>query len=140
MKALSIRQPWVSAILELDKRVENRTWDTRVRGTVLLHAGSSWNSYRAGAQEEIARIVRHKVPELDRDKVLYGGIVGVVELYDVIEPGDNPPKDIVKWWNPDEYGFLLRRVKAIPIIPCPGKLGFWDVPDYVAAKLPKGIR
>lgn len=38
MKALSIRQPWAWAIVNAGKRVENRTWETRYRGPILIHA------------------------------------------------------------------------------------------------------
>lgn len=41
MKALSIRQPWIHAIMKLGKRVENRDWaGCSHRGPVLLHASS----------------------------------------------------------------------------------------------------
>jgi hypothetical protein len=38
MRALSIRQPWASLIVNGSKPIENRTWKTRVRGWVLVHA------------------------------------------------------------------------------------------------------
>jgi|ERR1700687_42153 len=38
MKMISIRQPWASLIVSGAKDVENRTWPTRYRGTVLIHA------------------------------------------------------------------------------------------------------
>jgi hypothetical protein len=39
MKCLSIRQPHLQALLEGVKPAEYRTWQTRHRGPVLLHAG-----------------------------------------------------------------------------------------------------
>ena len=38
MKALSIRQPWATLILHGQKDIENRSWATRQRGQVLIHA------------------------------------------------------------------------------------------------------
>ncbi|MFD0351981.1 hypothetical protein ACFQ0M_49195 [Kitasatospora aburaviensis] len=38
LPALTIRQPWLAAILAGDKQVENRSWPTRHRGPVVLHA------------------------------------------------------------------------------------------------------
>ena len=38
MKALSIRQPWAWLIVNSHEDVENRTWRTRERGPVLVHA------------------------------------------------------------------------------------------------------
>ena len=40
-KVLSIRQPWAWLILHGGKDVENRNWATKVRGRVLIHAGST---------------------------------------------------------------------------------------------------
>jgi len=38
MKILSIRQPWAALIVSGAKDVENRTWPTRYRGPLLVHA------------------------------------------------------------------------------------------------------
>jgi hypothetical protein len=38
MKIISIRQPWASLIVSGIKDIENRTWPTRYRGPVLIHA------------------------------------------------------------------------------------------------------
>ena len=39
LRALTVRQPWCSAMVIGDKRVENRSRRTRYRGMVALHAG-----------------------------------------------------------------------------------------------------
>ena len=39
MKAITIKQPWASLIVEGIKDIENRTWKTSFRGRVLIHAG-----------------------------------------------------------------------------------------------------
>jgi hypothetical protein len=38
MKALSIRQPWAWLIVKGYKDIENRTWATKLRGRVFVHA------------------------------------------------------------------------------------------------------
>jgi ASCH domain len=38
MKIISIRQPWAGLIVSGLKDVENRTWPTRYRGPILIHA------------------------------------------------------------------------------------------------------
>jgi len=52
---LTIKQPWVFAILHGGKTVENRTWEMTHRGPLWLHAGarSGWDS--AGAQNPLVR-------------------------------------------------------------------------------------
>ena len=41
MKAITICQPYAHLISTGAKRVENRTWPTRYRGQILIHAGKS---------------------------------------------------------------------------------------------------
>ncbi|WP_245839042.1 ASCH domain-containing protein [Yersinia kristensenii] len=41
MKALSIRQPWAWLIVNGYKDIENRTWNTKCRGPVLIHASTA---------------------------------------------------------------------------------------------------
>jgi len=48
MKALSIRQPWANKIVDGEKTVENRTWRTKYRGPLLIHA--------AGQKEIIGQV------------------------------------------------------------------------------------
>jgi len=38
MKALTIKQPWAQLIIEGLKDIENRTWQTKFRGRVYVHA------------------------------------------------------------------------------------------------------
>jgi len=38
MKALSIKQPWASLIAHGIKDIENRTWKTKIRGSIFIHA------------------------------------------------------------------------------------------------------
>ena len=45
MKAISIKQPWASLIVHGIKDIENRTWATKYRGKVLIHASGTWFKY-----------------------------------------------------------------------------------------------
>ncbi|RZJ91586.1 MAG: ASCH domain-containing protein, partial [Chryseobacterium sp.] len=38
MKSLSIKQPWASLIASGIKDIENRTWATKYRGRIYIHA------------------------------------------------------------------------------------------------------
>ena len=40
MKALTLREPWASLVLEGVKTLETRSWATRYRGELFIHAGS----------------------------------------------------------------------------------------------------
>ena len=39
MKVLTIKQPWATLIMQGDKRFEFRSWQTKYRGDLLIHAG-----------------------------------------------------------------------------------------------------
>lgn len=39
MKVLTIKQPWATLIIQGDKRFEFRSWQTKYRGDLLIHAG-----------------------------------------------------------------------------------------------------
>lgn len=105
MKALSIRQPWCHRILFEGKDVENRSWPTRFRGPVLIHASKS-----------VAELERE-----ERDIYPRGGIVGHAVIVDCVSSMDSD-------WFFGPYGFVLANVRPLPLIPCTGALGFF-VPD-----------
>jgi hypothetical protein len=60
-----------------------RTWTTRYRGPLLIHAGQLWHD------ETIADIERPHRIAIPRDLQL-GGIVGIVDLVDVVTQSDDP--------------------------------------------------
>src|SRR5262249_38162945 len=70
---LSIRHPWAELILRGRQRIEVRTWATRHRGELWLHAGTTLD---AG----VLRTFGLKV-----DTLAVGALVGSCELYDCVE-------------------------------------------------------
>lgn len=118
--ALSIRQPWAWAILHAGKDVENRSWPTRFRGRVLIHAGKAFDgpagaAYHDGREWALAAGVK---PPDSADDLLRGGIVGSVEIVDCV-------RDMASKWFEGPYGFVLRNPIVLPFRPCKGSLGFF---------------
>lgn len=79
MIALSLRQPWATAVLRLNKRIENRRWSTRVRGPFLIHAAKGMtlaelDSARTFCAAARAEETRHAVFEDYQpiDKAFFG--------------------------------------------------------------------
>ncbi|MGE0827261.1 MAG: ASCH domain-containing protein [Candidatus Binatia bacterium] len=72
-KALSIRQPWAELILQGRKNIEVRTWATRHRGELWLHAGTRHDS-RA--------LLRFNLTDND---LTFGALVGKCEIYSCVE-------------------------------------------------------
>ena len=116
MIALSIRQPWAWLIVNGHKDIENRSWPTKVRGTVLVHAGKRIDHEDYDECVDICIDIGAELP----DKFDLGGIVGSVEIVDCVAKSDSP-------WFFGAYGFVLRNAKPLPFRPCRGQLGFFEV-------------
>lgn len=79
MKALTVRQPWASLIVAGLKRVENRTWRTNYRGSLVIHAAARVDP-DAPAVLESAGIDPQAWQDAPR-----GVLLGMVDLIDVID-------------------------------------------------------
>jgi len=135
MKALSIRQPWAWLICVGYKDVENRSWRTKFRGRIYVHAGKTkdttvpqhslfgetWMLDRLSYGQRLDYFVARK----DR-----GAIIGEVDIVDCLfRDPDEVARIHSRWAEPGQYGFIL----ASPVlyqkpIPCRGMLGFFE-PD-----------
>jgi hypothetical protein len=83
MKCLTIDALWCWAIVVSTKRVENRTWRTKYRGPLALHAGRN----RSRDAEALAFLRKQGLdpptgPALD---ALRGHVLATCELVDVVE-------------------------------------------------------
>jgi hypothetical protein len=120
--AISIMQPWAGLIVHGRKDIENRSWPTRFRGPVLIHAGKKWD---ADAQDDLDAGLHPVTGEhLDKAGLTFdrGGIVGVAEIVDCVTASTSP-------WFVGEYGFVIRNARPLPFRPCRGQLGFFR-PDF----------
>lgn len=73
MKVLTIKQPWATLIMQGDKRFEFRSWQTKYRGDLLIHAGK-------GIDKEAMKRLAKYLP----DENPLGKILGKVTLVDCI--------------------------------------------------------
>lgn len=123
--ALSVRQPWAWCILHAGKDIENRSWGTRMRGPIALHAAKGLTQAEfADCLETIqtlsedapfpAGITMPTIEELQR-----GGIVGVVEIVDSVQQSSSP-------WFFGKHGFRLANPRPVEFVPVKGELGFFD--------------
>ena len=115
--ALSIRQPWVWAIMNAGKGIENRNWSTNFRGRVCLHAakGCTVAEYEdaAGFIEFACNLTVPPLAELES-----GVIVGTARIIDCVSESDSR-------WFFGRYGFVLAEVTPLPFMPITGALGFF---------------
>jgi len=118
---LSIRQPWAHMILRQGKDIENRTWPTKVRGRILIHASkgmtrNEWEDAWDFALFGGASADYNLAPEFGN--IERGGIVGSVEIVDCVQLSDSP-------WFCGPWGFVLRNPQPLKFTPCRGALGFF---------------
>lgn len=120
MKALSVRNPWAYLIIHGcnlgHKDVENRTWRTRHRGLLAIHASKTFDA------ESYWQLLREGVELPDIVDFQYGGIIGTVELVDCVARSESR-------WFEGPYGFVLEDPRACKFVPLRGYVGLFEVSD-----------
>jgi hypothetical protein len=147
MKALSIRQPWAWLVVRPDlvgearasaiergelKDIENRTWPTRYRGRVLIHASKGMTRAEYDDVEEFLTYdVNSGIALPERSALERGGIVGVATITDCVAS----MRRSSPWHIEGQHGFHIADARPLPFVECKGALGFFDVPPDVAETL-----
>jgi hypothetical protein len=127
-KALSFKQPFAWLIANGYLLVDDRTWGTQYRGPVLIHASK-------GLYKEYYDYIkcRTDVPIPDRDKLDYGGIVGIAKLVLCSRPGELPAaisreqRAHFGGVHQEYFGFLFEQATPLAFMPCRGKLGMFEI-------------
>jgi len=158
MRALTIQQPWAWLIVHGRKGIENRSWGTRHRGPLAIHAGLTYD--RAAEQwiiEHIPTVLWDDMPtraELTAAGQM-GAVVGTCELHSVYQPHEG----VSHWpWSGLSPKFaehqplwrmfgchawqLVNPVAFVAPVPWRGRLGLWEVPilDCVTGPMPVAPR
>jgi hypothetical protein len=125
LRTLSVRQPWAYAIVYLGKGVENRSWPTRHRGDLAIHAGKSLAEFSAPGRPDFAALMPGLPPV---GSLAFGAIVGVVRLVDCVRFAEVQGRPFAE---PLGWCWILEGPRPIGLIPWPGRLGLFEVPDGV---------
>ena len=129
MKVITVKQPFATLIAEGLKEYEFRTWRTKFRGDILIHAGKGIDK---------KAMERYKHLNLDYPS---GKIIAKATITDCVYV-DDKLKDELQVKAPlvyygilqkdsdwDGYGFKLENIEKIEPIEINGKLSLWDY-DY----------
>lgn len=130
--ALSVRQPWAWAIIHAGKDIENRSWQAvnhglRIRGRIAIHASKGMGRDEFEDARDFIEANGAKCP--DPHKLLRGGIIGSVEVVDVVSESESP-------WFMGPRGLVLRNPEACELIPAMGRLGYFEWSRADAAIVP----
>lgn len=127
-KAISFKQPFAWLIANGYLSVDDRNWGSQYRGVVLIHASK-------GLYREYYDCLKATtdIPLPDNDKLEYGGVVGIADLVLCCRPRDLPESATRAQGayfggvHQDCFGFLFEQASPLALMPCPGKLGLFDI-------------
>lgn len=131
MKAITIKQPFASLIIEGYKEYEFRTWRTKYRGDILIHAGK-------GVDKKAMEKYKHLVSDCPS-----GCMLGIVKITDCIKIDDEARemlKDNIVYDNVvnnkdwDGFGFKIESIRKVENTPANGKLSLWDFEGEIIEK------
>ena len=127
MKVLTIKQPWATLIIQGDKRFEFRSWKTKYRGELLIHAGK-------GIDKEAAKRLEKYLPK----ELPIGKILGKGTLVHCIKMSPDFKEKLLKENSEiytkssfqENYGWQLDNVEVFDeLIEAKGHLSLWEFND-----------
>lgn len=137
MKAITIKQPWATLIALGLKEFETRSWATKHRGQIAIHAGKSIDKE---AYEDFSNDLKsvgiENIKQLPIGSVI--ATASLVECHKVIKeyPEQNTAEVTAFYIDGKEYdyGFYetgryawqLSNVQAIGPVPAKGQLSLWN--------------
>ena len=119
VKILSIRQPWSYLIVNGVKPVENRSWYTKYRGELYIHAGQKFDHEGYEVAKRIVSGYGGMIPVSQSPRYLKGGIIGSVNMVDCVDECDDD-------WFFGDWGFVFENAEEIDFIPMSGRLGIFE--------------
>ena len=149
MKALTIKQPWATLIALGEKKIETRSWSTKYRGPLLIHAGKSVDKLAMKTLCIKEALAEHGI--YCAEDLPTGCIIAKSNLDDVCRV--EKANDILKQaWTMDKdghmvllaqnkeydfggyiselgkrrYGWNLSNIQSINPIYCKGQLSLWE--------------
>lgn len=121
MKVLSIKEPYASLIMMNIKKIETRSFKTKYRGELYIHASLS----KSNQNSELSKLI----------SPMYGEIICKCSLVDCVLMTDefienlkkeNPMEYKCRHYEVGRYAWILEDIKIIKPIKAKGKLGIWN--------------
>ena len=91
MRCITVHQPYASAIFELGKDVENRSWKTDYRGPLAIHASKRFDESAVLPAKQ----------DLYRTDWPLGSVIGIVQLVDCVRDSHS------KWAMRGQWHWVL---------------------------------
>lgn len=148
MRAISLWQPWASAVALGAKSIETRHWSTTYRGPLAIHAAKTWNrelAYLVNTEPFRAALRQGAHIHYPRSVLPFGAVVCICTLADCIRTEDATGIDVVHtvptcaatWterqmgnYAPGRFAWILRDIQPLKKpIPWKGGQSFFQVDD-----------
>lgn len=136
-KAVTLYQPYASFMAVNEKWNETRSWGTKYRGTVFIHAGLRLP--RAGSPEEShaqellrgsAKLADTPLQNLPRGALIScGTLVDCVLMDEAFCARMEDTREFqLGWYSPGRYAWKFEDMQPLPeLVPIKGQLSLWDV-------------
>jgi hypothetical protein len=138
MKALTLTQPWASAVVQGVKRYETRSWSTKHRGWLAIHSakGMTRENERMFVQLFSEGVLKGEImgaAEMAGWEMLSiprGMIIGFVRVDDVLMTGGAQPTGLehrLGDWQAGRFAWQLSNpIRLQEPIKAKGSLGLWN--------------
>lgn len=141
MKALTLTQPWATLVAIGAKRIETRSWPTRYRGPVAIHAAKGLSSIGGHSglinlclEQPFARVLAMAgkgllVPGHD---LPLGEVLATAQLIDCIPTyrvaaNVSDQEEAFGDFSPGRWAWMLADIRQLPTpVPARGSLGLWN--------------
>ena len=132
MKVLTVQEPYATFIMQRMKKIETRSWKTKYRGEIYIHAGKSKNFLKKVNNNKVLKL-------LESIDLNYGNIICKAELIDCVYmtkdfidkvKKENNYEYILGEYAVGRYAWILQNVQEIDQkIQAKGKLNIWTYPE-----------
>ena len=154
MRGLSLTQPWAQLVAIGAKRIETRSWSTKYRGAIAIHAARRAGHAEISAAQHPAFVDKLRAagyvlegPVICREwNVPRGVVVAVAQLVDVVRVEDLEAKPIDVYegafgnYESGRWAFMLDAVRPLKRpLPVRGMQGLWPLPDQLACRLARQV-
>lgn len=128
MKVLSLMEPWATLIKEGQKVIETRSWATKYRGELYIHASLKKINISDTKTKQLLALI----PESDMS---YGKIICKCTLVDCVYMNDefsekikgNPKEYLCGGYSEGRYAWILKDVEVLKnSISAKGHLSIWN--------------
>jgi activating signal cointegrator 1 len=143
IRTLTVKQPWASLITAGVKTIETRSWSTKYRGPLAIHAGlaqfapTSVSVLVASMPDDAVELLRAQLTVDKTDPTNWwdyhvGAVVAVVDLVDVLPVKEVDSETFTAQspyghWSDEMFAWVLESVEPVaPPVKVKGRQGLWS--------------